>query len=40
MDGNPHFEPKMMYNRCSERKLTSLIELPMLLNDDLHMDKG
>ena len=39
VDENPYFEPKMVYKWCSERKPTSPIELPMLLDDDLHIDE-
>ena len=36
---NQYFEPKIVYKWCTKRKPTSPIELPMLLDDDLHIDE-
>ena len=40
VDENPYFEPKMVSVQMMQRKeTTSPIELPMLLDDDLHIDE-
>jgi len=39
VDENQYFESKIVYKWCSERKPTLPIKLPMLLDDDLHIDE-
>jgi len=40
VDENPYFEPEMVSVQMMQRKeTTSPIELPMLLDDDLHIDE-